>query len=125
MVISANVSSLTTSIFFGGSLSVSVITEVGVTSAPVPDVVGIAIKYLTFLRNPKDPSGSIIKRFTLGFSYLTIIILVASITLPPPIAIKTFGLNSSQTLTPSSITGMGTSGITFGHTLYSISIDSN
>ena len=48
-------SSLNTSTFFGGSLRVSEITAVGVTSEPVPEVVGIAIQNFTFLRNPKEP----------------------------------------------------------------------
>ena len=111
----------------------SVITANGVTSEPVPLEVGTAIKYafspilgkvyILFLMSENLIAISI--KSTSGCSYITHIILAASIALPPPIAIMQSGLKLSIAWTPSFAEARVGSGCTFENVVYDILISSN
>ena len=94
------------------------ITANGVTSDPVPDVVGIQIN-LAFLPNSGNLNARFLismnfclisSKFTSGCSYINHITFAASIEDPPPNAIITSGWNFLMISTPSltvSILGSG------------------
>ena len=106
-------------------VSWSVITAKGVTSEPVPEEVGTAMKYAfspifgnvytRFLISMKRIAMSM--KSTSGCSYRTHMILAASIAEPPPIAMITSGSKSLISFAPACALARVGSGCTSENTV--------